>query len=284
MKSISPKALKQVLHYFSFFNHALSAEEVRQYLSVPATQQEVTEGLKVLVQEGLIYCQNGWFALAPDALVLRAKYERLNLRRLKLAHSIGRFIAVFPFVRGVYLSGSLSKMGIQSKDDDLDFFILTRSGRVWTTKFFLIAFKKIFLLNSEKYFCINLLMDENQLSLAKRKRYTATEVASLITLRNDHGREKVLSMNDWVKNYFPNVEVPGAVENRVQTLSVFERILNATLGDAFERWCKARFTIHMRTHTNKEEGYFESETYSSAYYPHSVEQRLMKHLEEFENE
>jgi hypothetical protein len=127
-------------------------------------------------------------------------------------------------------------------------------------------------------------MDENQLSLAKRNRYTATEVASLITLRNDHGREKVLSMNDWVKNYFPNVEVPGAVENRVQTLSVFERILNATLGDAFERWCKARFTIHMRTHTNKEEGYFESETYSSAYYPHSVEQRLMKHLEEFENE
>ena len=284
MKPISPKAFKQVLHYFSFFNHALSAEEVRQYLSVPATQQEVTEGLKVLVQEGLIYCQNGWFALAPDALVLRAKYERLNLRRLKLAHSIGRFIAVFPFVRGVYLSGSLSKMGIQSKDDDLDFFILTRSGRVWTTKFFLIAFKKIFLLNSEKYFCINLLMDENQLSLAKRNRYTATEVVSLVSLKNVQGLEQFLAANHWVKEYFPNVALPEKSPVESGYTRIVEHILNSLLGGTFEQWCKDRFTVHMRKHTDSEEGYFEAETHSSAYFPQSVEQRLMKHLQNFENE
>ena len=284
MKPISPKALKQVLHYFSFFNHALSAEEVRQYLSVPATQQEVTEGLKVLVQEELIYCQNGWFALASDALVLRAKYERLNLRRLKLAHSIGRLIAVFPFVRGVYLSGSLSKMGIQSKDDDLDFFILTRSGRVWTTKFFLIAFKKIFLLNSEKYFCINLLMDENQLSLAKRNRYTATEVVSLVSLKNVQGLEQFLAANHWVKEYFPNVALPEKSPVESGYTRIVEHILNSLLGGTFEQWCKDRFTVHMRKHTDSEEGYFEAETHSSAYFPQSVEQRLMKHLQNFENE
>ena len=40
----------------------------------------------------------------------------------------------------------------------------------------------------------------------------------------------------------------------------------------------------MRTHTDSEEGYFEAEAHSSAYFPQSVEQRLMKHLENFENE
>ena len=81
---------------------------------------------------------------------------------MKAAKRVGTFIHRFPYVRGVYLSGSLSKHGITGKDDDLDFFIITKAGRVWAAKLLLIAFKKIVLLNSEKYFCINLLMSEEE--------------------------------------------------------------------------------------------------------------------------
>ncbi|MDG2109914.1 MAG: hypothetical protein P8J76_02610, partial [Schleiferiaceae bacterium] len=184
----------------------------------------------------------------------------------------------------VYLSGSLSKSGVQSKDDDLDFFILTASNRVWTAKFFLIAFKKTFLFNSEKYFCINLLMDENQLSLTKRNRYTATEVVSLVSLKNVQGLEQFLAANHWVKEYFPNEALPDASPFESGYTRIVERFLDRLLGGAFEQWCKERFTVHMRTHTDSEVGYFEAETHSSAYFPQSVEQRLMKHLQNFENE
>lgn len=284
MKPIPAKALKEVLHYFHFFNHALSAEEILRYIAVPASLDAVKEGLQLLEVEGLVYQKQGWFALDLASLELRIKHERLNKRRLKLARKVGRFIALFPFVRGVYLSGSLSKSGVQSKDDDLDFFILTASNRVWTAKFFLIAFKKIVLLNSEKYFCINLLMDENQLSLTKRNRYTATEVVSLVLLKNTEGLERFLHANHWVKAYFPNVELPEAPAVRQVSTTLLERFLNGFLGEPFEQWCKERFTMHMRTHTDSEEGYFEAEAHSSAYFPQSVEQRLMKHLENFENE
>lgn len=284
MKPIPTKALKQVLHYFHFFNHALSAEEILRYIAVPASLEAIKEGLHLLEIEGFVYQNQGWFALDLASLELRVKHERLNKRRLKLARRVGRFIALFPFVRGVYLSGSLSKSGVQSKDDDLDFFILTASNRVWTAKFFLIAFKKIVLLNSEKYFCINLLMDENHLSLTKRNRYTATEVVSLVLLKNTEGLERFLHANHWVKAYFPNVELPEASAVRQASTTLLERFLNGFLGEAFEQWCKERFTIHMRTHTDLEEGYFEAEAHSSAYFPQSVEQRLMKHLESFENE
>ena len=284
MQPIASKTLQQVLHYFSFFNHALSAQEVLRYIAVPASLDTVKEGLQLLASEGLVYEKQGWFALDSESPELRLKHEQLNKKRLKLARRVGRFIALFPFVRGVYLSGSLSKSGVQSKDDDLDFFILTASNRVWTAKFFLIAFKKIFLLNSEKYFCINLLMDENQLSLAKRNRYTATEVVSLVPLKNELGLEQFLAVNHWVKEYFPNVTLPDASPGASGYTGVLEHILNRLLGEAFERWCKERFTVHMRMHTDSEEGYFEAETHSSAYFPQSVEQRLMKHLQNFENE
>ena len=284
MKPIAPKALQQVLHYFSFFNHALSAKEIVRYIAVPASLDSVKEGLQLLASEGLVYEKQGWFALDSESLELRLMHEKLNKKRLKLARRVGRFIALFPFVRGVYLSGSLSKSGVQSKDDDLDFFILTASNRVWTSKFFLIAFKKIFLLNSEKYFCINLLMDENQLSLAKRNRYTATEVVSLVSLKNVQGLEQFLAANHWVKEYFPNVALPEKSPVESGYIRIVEHILNSLLGGTFEQWCKDRFTVHIRKHTDSEEGYFEAETHSSAYFPQSVEQRLMKHLQNFENE
>ena len=284
MQSVSKKSLEEVLHYFSFFNHALAAEEILHYIAVPASLSKVKEGLRLLVIEGLVHEKQGWFALDTESLELRIKHEHLNKKRLKSARRVGRFIALFPFVRGVYLSGSLSKSGVQSKDDDLDFFIITASNRVWTTKFFLIAFKKIFLLNSEKYFCINLLMDQNQLSLAKRNRYTATEVVSLVTLKNAAGLERFLQANHWVKDYFPNVALPETYAVERESTTMLERVFNRLLGGTFEQWCKKRFTIHMRTHTDLEEGYFEAEAHSSAYFPQSVEQRLMKHLENFENE
>jgi hypothetical protein len=284
LKPIAPRDLQQVLHYFSFFNHALSAKEILHYIAVPASLDTVKEGLRLLASEGIVYEKQGWYALDPESPELRLKHEQLNKKRLNLARRVGRFIALFPFVRGVYLSGSLSKSGIQSKDDDLDFFILTASNRVWTAKFFLIVFKKIFLLNSEKYFCINLLMDENQLSLAKRNRYTATEVVSLVSLKNVQGLKQFLAANHWVKEYFPNVALPEKSLVESGYTRMVELILNSLLGGLFEQWCKERFTVHMRTHTDSEEGYFEAETHSSAYFPQSVEQRLMKHLQNFENE
>jgi len=53
-------------------------------------------------------------------------------------------------------------------------------------------------------------MDENQLSLTKRNRYTATEVVSLVSLKNVQGLEQFLAANHWVKEYFPNEALPDA--------------------------------------------------------------------------
>jgi len=87
LKPIAPKALQQVLHYFSFFNHALSAKEILRYIAVPASLDRVKEGLRLLASEGLVYEKQGWFALDSESPELRIEHEQLNKKRLKLART-----------------------------------------------------------------------------------------------------------------------------------------------------------------------------------------------------
>ena len=133
--------IKRTLHYFRFFKHALTIEELRFYLGCTVHPEELRTKLDELIRKEEVYSDTVWFALEKSHLDKKSKYLGLNEHRMRQARIIGALIYCFPFVRGVYLSGSLSKWGIQSRDDDIDFFILTASNRVWTTKLYLIAFK-----------------------------------------------------------------------------------------------------------------------------------------------
>ena len=178
-------AVLETLRYFEFFEHALYGEEVYKYLTIKSTRDQLSAALNHLRKTGKIVSKDGLYALDKAHIELRLKHIKRNEKMMKAAKRVGAFIHCFPFVRGVYLSGSLSKHGVTGKDDDLDFFIITKAGRVWAAKLLLIAFKKIVLLNSEKYFCINLLMSEEELVLNKKNIYIAPEVASLVALTNE---------------------------------------------------------------------------------------------------
>jgi hypothetical protein len=282
--TVPQSAVLRTLHYFDFFDHALSLEELHEYLGVEAERVALQKTLEELVDNGNVKTVAGWYGLNKESVASRSRFKLLNLKKLRQAKRVGRFINKFPFVRGVYLSGSLSKLGVQSKDDDLDFFILTAPSRVWTAKLLLIAFKKVFLLDSEKYFCINLLMDEEQLEIGKQNRYTATEVVSLRTLTDPEGRDRFLAANAWVKEYFPNVVLPQYSAPPKRKRSVVEGLMNVFFGDRLEAWVQRKFTAHMRAHTDQKEGYYEADSHSSAYFPQSVEQRLLAHLETFEDD
>jgi hypothetical protein len=276
--------IKRTLHYFWFFKHALTIEELRFYLGCTVHPEELRIKLDELIRKEEVYSDTVWFALEKSHLDKKSKYLDLNKHRLRQGRLIGALIYCFPFVRGVYLSGSLSKQGIQSKEDDIDFFILTASNRVWTAKLYLIIFKKIFLLNSEKYFCINFLMDQQRLELLKRNKYTATELVSLIPIKDCGGLEDLWAANPWTKSYFPNASLKAYPTNKRMKNRFYERLSNFLFGNRLEEWARQKFTVHMQEHTDHEEGYYEAEPHTSAYFPQSIELRLLSHLENFRDE
>ena len=271
-------AVIQTLRYFEFFKHALFVEEVHKYLPLPATIEEVGTCLELLKEEACIFEDQGLWALHFEHIQLRIQNLQRNKRMLRVAKRMGKFIQLFPYVRGVYLSGSLSKSGITSSSDDLDFFIITKADRVWAAKFLLIAFKKVFLLGSEKYFCINFLMSETELGLKKKNRYVATEAASLVPLTNEGLLGHFLEANPFIQEQFPNFESPSAGALK-RSLGLVERSLELLIGPYLEKKALSMFSEHVRAN-EKEGGYYLTSEEVSAYFPDSVEDRLLAHLKE----
>src|SRR5690606_3777846 len=93
-----------------------------------------------------------------------------------IARKKAKLISQFPFVRGVMASGSLSK-GYADEKSDIDFFIITIPNRLWIARTLLVLYKRIFLLNSHKFFCVNYFVDEKHLGIEEKNLFTATELA-----------------------------------------------------------------------------------------------------------
>ena len=161
VESLTEEAVLQALAYFEVFSYPLTQEEVFDFCAeASATRREVAETLMHLVAQGRIF-QFGSFFQAKDEATWAA--QRLQCNRLAddflpKARRMARFIGQFPFVRGVFVSGSLSKHCMRP-ESDVDFFIITEPGRLWLARTLLVVFKKIFLLNSHKYFCVNYFVD-----------------------------------------------------------------------------------------------------------------------------
>jgi hypothetical protein len=159
---------------------------------------------------------------------------------------MSRFIACFPFVRGICLSGSISK-GFMDKDADIDYFIVTAPGRLWITRTLLILFKKIFLLNSKKYFCMNYFVDSEHLQIPDRNIFIAKELYSLIPTYNKEMHHRMLLENGWARDYLPNYTYtpnPEVLEHTFIFKNWMEKIFSgkpAQALDSFCMWATERF-------------------------------------------
>lgn len=196
----------RTLLYYELFDHPLSEKELYFLASDDATNrasfrailEEMVAG-NVLAKRHAFYARGGKASIGETRIVR----ERLARRRLRVARLMAHLIKRFPFVRGVMLSGDLSK-GVTSPGSDVDFVIITEPRRLWICRMALIAFKKVVLLNRKKYFCLNYFVDRDHMALGERDYYTATEVAHLLPLYNYPLFLRYLNANAWLQEYFPH--------------------------------------------------------------------------------
>lgn len=197
------ESLKTIL-YFSIFQYPLTKEEIHSYNNhddFSTTQAE----LDYLVAQKVTLQRDGFYVY-PDNLQSIAKRLKGNLEAKKaliIAKKRAAFISKFPYVKAVGVSGSLSK-GYYDDESDIDFFIITKHSKLWICRTFLILYKKIFLLNSRKYFCTNYFISENHLEIEEQNRFTATELKTLIPLQGKEVFEAFFKENNWVSGYFSN--------------------------------------------------------------------------------
>jgi predicted nucleotidyltransferase len=194
------------LAYFDLFNYPLTMDDIYFFLPAKHNYEEIGSALYHLAAERQVFKFDKFYSLKNDRF-LSERREEGNARAAEMmvaARKVGDLLIRFPYVRGIAISGSLSK-NFADKDSDIDLFIITAKNRLWIARTLMHCFKKLtFLVNKEHYFCMNYYIDEDDLSIHEKNIYTATEIATLIPLHGDAVFEHFYAANAWTRNFLPN--------------------------------------------------------------------------------
>ncbi|TAE82371.1 MAG: nucleotidyltransferase domain-containing protein [Bacteroidetes bacterium] len=219
------------LAYFDLFKYPLTVDEIIKYSKVPTEKRSVfiSEVEKLLGQQ-IVFQHGPYFSLiSNEQLEKRRENGAQNASALMLkAHKYSRLIHRFPFVRSVCISGSLSK-GCVDEQGDIDYFIITEPERLWITRTLLIAFKKVFLLNNHKYFCVNYFIDTEHLDIPDKNIFTATELLTLLPMSGHAIYNELINKNNWAFAYLPNVTIEPKTGAEVKD-TVIKKVLESALG------------------------------------------------------
>ncbi|UII34360.1 nucleotidyltransferase domain-containing protein [Fulvivirga ulvae] len=236
---LSDDLLKTLL-YFDVFQYPLTKDELLFFCPAACEDAQVDLALVELIDKGMIYKFERFYSLhnAPALVERRLAGNNLATQRMKTAKRVSRLISWFPFVRSVMLSGSISK-GYMDKGSDLDFFIVTAPGKLWITRMFLVLFKRIFLFNSHKNFCVNYFIDTENLEIEEQNLFTAIESVTLIPTYGENCYYEFWTANQWVQNYFPNSapRETNTIRNGNALIKSFsERLFDNRLGNAIDQY------------------------------------------------
>jgi hypothetical protein len=128
--------------------------------------------------------------------------------------------------------------------DDIDYFVVTAPGRLWTTRALIIALVRLARRRGVTL-CPNYLVSERALVLADRNLFTAHELAQMVPLGGEPLYGHLRWLNRWVGQYLPNAGgPPRPVDGRrprgrwLRTAA--ERMGQSAAGGLFERWERER--------------------------------------------
>ncbi len=280
----------RALLYFDIFRYPLTAQEIVLYMGIEADHlHTVEQRLHILCDRLLIYRFNNQYSIPNDGGLAerRLRGNRMAQEVMPKAIRRARLIQRFPFVRSVNISGSLSKNYFDELAD-VDFFVITAPGRLWLCRLLLTIYKKVFLLNVRKYFCINYYIDTNSLRIPDENQFSATEI---ITLKNQTGAawyNQFMAENTWVRNYYPNHAYTLEIDtdNRPSAIKrIVERSLSGRLGNVLDDTAFRATTFFLKKkyrHLRAEEYAvsFRARKEASKHHPNSFQFKVMEALQQ----
>ena len=235
------KDILATLAYFNMFDYPLSKSEIFIFLGHCDDFHEFEFGLQELQDEFIIFKIGEFYSLYNNYSLAARRYRgnekaKIMLRKADKAASL---LSAFPFVRGIAVSGSLSK-NFADENTDIDFFIITSANRLWIARTFLHIFKKFtYLFNMQDLFCMNYFIDEEELGILEKNIYTATEIATIMPLCGCKIFDSFFKENTWARSYFPNKYMyipPSRDIKKTWFKYLIEKLFNNRIGNSLDKY------------------------------------------------
>lgn len=281
------KSIIKTLAYYDIFDYPLKAEEIYYNLGTNSVSlTEIENEVEQLCKIGITFNKNNFYLLRNNENFISRRLEGNRLAEIKLisAYRMTKLISKFPYVRAVLLSGSISK-GYMEKDSDVDYFIITHPNRLWVTRLLLMLFKKVFLLNSRKVFCINYFVDTETLEIEEKNIFTATELATLIPIYGKDLYDELYKNNIWIKKFYPNFPKRDneilVNKNNLFIQNLIEKTLNNSLGDKLDDFAmnlfeKSNHKKYREYNSNDFQVAFKTSKHESKHHPKFFQKRVLE--------
>lgn len=241
---IEDSILRTVL-YADVFDYCLSLQQVFRLLISPVAVAlpelaDVLEGSRRL--HLCLKRRNGCVVARgrESLLELRVKRDAYTACLWPRALTFGKQMSTLPFVRAVAISGALAAGNPTSSHDDVDYFIITASGRVWFARALVILMVRAGRLSGFEI-CPNFMLAQHSLVISDRDVFTAHEIAQLRPVAGLSFFSIFFEENQWVRKFLPNFELAPKEAGQLSGLCpyhkrILETCLAGRLGDLLESW------------------------------------------------
>ncbi|MBI3671499.1 hypothetical protein HY249_01755 [Candidatus Azambacteria bacterium] len=250
----------------------LSAFEIYKYLHKTSEEKisfsQILSELKNVSEENKnIKHKNGFYFLnsEEDKYKERIEREKQSIKKWKKARKIIYFMQAIPFVKSIAISGSLSMNNV-TKKSDIDIFMITKAGRIWTARTLSMLFTQ--LIGKRRHdakiddkICLNYFASEGGQTGTKNLA-SANIFLRTIPVFGVKEYEKFFNENAyWIIKYFQNAKPATAKKREIKESVVlkaikklFEFLLAGKLGDIFEKslssWQKKRIERKIKNEKN----------------------------------
>lgn len=259
----------ETLAYYKSLNTPITLTQLGRYLirldseDTPGFESlnEINFLLDKLVEDGLVEEQKGLYWLKEsgaekNSWLSYVRFEKIAQRKINRVRKSLRFLRVLPFLRGLFICGSVARK-VSHPNSDIDFMIITKSNRTWTVRFLLTI--AVFLLGKKTQdnnktlnpayrknkFCLNHYRASSRLKLEENLRdlYSAQEYVRMVNVFSENRIDRKFFKKNkiWMKKFLPNfnfTKLPlfkleqGSTVNKIRKAS--EYMLYGKIGNIIE--------------------------------------------------
>lgn len=231
-------AIMRTILYADVFQFPLNLQEIQRFLihdevtSIAQIEHSLKNLSPFLTEEDSYFCLKN-----RQAIVEKRKEREAHTQALMhSANRYGKCFAWIPFVRMVALTGALAVRNPASLQDDFDYMLVTRTGRVWTARLFAVILVRLVRFMGREL-CPNYVLAEDELLQKRQDIFVAHEIAQMKPIFGLEIYQAILEHNEWAKDYLPNIEAYASEDIADSPIkSSLEWIFGGRLGDWLEHW------------------------------------------------
>ncbi len=246
------KAILTSIIYSDIFNFPLTRDELWNFF---ISNNKITKSdFNISIQrlKGKYISEiDGYFCLKNREQIIKIRNRNApeTDRKLIIAKKAAFYLSHIKSILFIGISGGLA-MGDVEKEDDIDFFVITKKNTIFKSRFLILGVLQMLNLRRKRKdtdpsdkICVNFMIDEESISFTGERHdvYTAHEILQIIPLYEAQNVfKKFINSNKWVKNFFPNSnDVRKRPTNKLNQNAILSFIFYTLDAIISEKLCKS---------------------------------------------